>query len=82
MEGMVRLVGFITSESGFSLKESNYLEPKSPIPIVLVIGVLFFLLNYVVIMPPLEFLSRMSSKIQCQLKTKYLLVKHILIFNS
>ncbi|MHA2239608.1 MAG: hypothetical protein ACXAB2_14775 [Candidatus Hodarchaeales archaeon] len=56
------LVGFITSEPGFSLIEPNSLEPKSPIPIFLIIGVLFFLLNYIVTILLLEFLSKRVVK--------------------
>ena len=56
------LVGFITSEPGFSLKEPNYLEPKSPFPIILFIGILFFLLNYAVTILLLNILSKRVVK--------------------
>ena len=56
------LVGFITSEPGFSLQEPNFLQPKFPVSLILLISFTFFILNYAVTMILLNRLSKRVVK--------------------
>ncbi len=56
------LVGFITSEPGFSLQEPNFLQPKFPVSLILIISFTFFILNYAVTMLLLNYLSKRVVK--------------------